>query len=128
MYHNLVLLVEAAEYDCCCFSSSHSSIGLNQHLVECSDVVLGNLDGLKLAQLTVVSVLGQEVSQVVKGHVELTHALPLSVVGVQTLLLPLSERQNLRTGPPLLSRGFDHHHSVQVRIFCLQKIDITITI
>ena len=97
---------------------------MNQHLVERSDVVLGNLDGLKLAQLTVVSVLGQEVSQVVKGHVELTHALPLSVVGVQALLLPFSERQNLRTGPPLLSRGLNHHHSVQVRIFRLERMTL----
>ena len=40
----------------------------------------------------------------VKGRVELTHALPLAVVGVRPLLPALLRRQNLGSRPALLRR------------------------
>ncbi len=80
-------------------------ISLVEHVVQGPDVVFRDLYGLELAELPVVAVSGQEVSQTVEGCVESAHAVALAVVGVQTFLSLLLFGQYLGAGASLLGRG-----------------------
>lgn len=79
-------------------------ICLGEELVEGADIVLSDLNGLELAELAVIVVARQEVSEAVEGGVELAHPLTLSVVGVHPLLTLLLRSQLLWTRPTF-SRG-----------------------